>query len=394
MSRIDPECFSQPGAYRDARVCMACLEDDDLAEIIEDQDGPPGCSFCGGDDAPTVPFEDLAEHIHERLREFYGKAADQLPYESAEGGYQGWTASTRELLEESVELGLPRDTDGGLIDALVHQIGDDCWCEYDWLTLNPDDSLASSWEAFCETVKYERRFFFHNLGEDDGHGPDERSPAQFFRELGRHIDDRGLIVTEAVGYTLYRARVRHAGEEHTTPSALGPPPPDVATQSNRMNPPGISMFYGADNAELATAETRGQAVSVGRFETTRPARILDLADLAPAPGFFSTAERGHYYVLRFLHAFADMIIEPVPRNDRTQIDYIPTQVFTEFLRDYPFEDGHIDGIRYRSATGEAGVNVVLFANPLNIVDGVADPQFAIPQERWLRLAAVEQRDAP
>lgn len=392
MSGVDPECHPQPSEHADDQVCARCFDDKDLSELIEGIDEPPGCDFCGEADAPTARFEDVADHIRERLHEFYGMAADQLPYESREGGYQGWHTSTWELLVEDVGLGLPRDDSDTLLDALVGAIGDEVWSEYDWLSLEPDDSLKSSWEAFCDLVKHSRRFFFHDLGGDDGH-PDERSPAQFFRQLGRHIDEQGLIRVEDAGYRLFRARVRTGGERHETAAALGPPPSEFATQSNRMNPPGISMFYGADDPALATAETRGQAVSIGTFEATRPLRLLDLADMPEVPGFFSTADRMRIFTLSFLRDFADLIIQPVPRNDRTQIDYIPTQVFTEFLRDYPFEGGSIDGVRYRSATGQAGQNVVLFATPDDVVDGSPDPEFGGPPERWLRLVDVEHRDA-
>lgn len=393
MSLIDPECHPQPSDRADDPVCVECFGDADLRDFVEAYDGEAGCDFCGGDDAVTAPFGDVASHINERLCTFYGKAVDQLPYESREGGYQGWNTSTYELLTEDVELDLPRDEDDELLQALIDEIGEDAWSEYDWLSLEPDESMISSWGTFCGVVKHDRRFFFHNFGAQDYGHPDERSPAQFLTELGQHIEECGRVRTEPAGYRLYRARVRADGEQHVSAAALGPPPAEAALQSNRMNPPGIPMFYGADDPSLATAETRAQAVSVGTFETTRPIRVLDLADLPDVPGFFSNADRTRIFTLSFLTAFSDLIIQPVERNDRTQIDYIPTQVFTEFLRDYPFGGGHIDGIRYRSATGHAGRNVVLFAGPGQVEGAGAEPEFLRSDAPWLRLAGVEQRDA-
>ena len=389
MSGIDPECHPQPSAHAETRICAKCFQDSDLVELIEGYAGPSGCSFCGQIDAPTAPFDKIAEHINERLGTFYGKAADQLPYESREGGYQGWHTSTWELLVEDMGIALPRDAGDQLLSALVGAIGDDVWSEYDWLSLEPDESLKSSWERFCSLVKHYRRFFFHDLGAKQHGHPDERSPTRLLNELGNHIDEQGLIRQEPAGYRLYRARVRKAGEHYTTPAASGPPPAALATQSNRMNPPGISMFYAADNSTLAAAETRGQSVSIGVFETTRPIRILDLASLPDVPGFFSSADRMRIFTLSFLTEFAELIVQPVPRNDRTQIDYIPTQVFTEFLRDFPFEDGTIDGVRYRSATGEPGTNVVLFATPDDVEGASSDPEYGLPLKRWLRLVAIE-----
>ncbi|WP_334000280.1 RES family NAD+ phosphorylase [Sphingomonas aurantiaca] len=91
-----------------------------------------------------------------------------------------------------------------------------------------------------------------------------------------------------------------------------------------------------------------------------------MVDLPPIPGFFSTASRPRRQYLSFLHAFARRISLPVPRNDRTNVNYLPTQVFTEFLRDADFDGRRVDGIRYPSATGEGGSNVVLFATQTDV----------------------------
>lgn len=387
MSRIDPECFPQPSGDG-SPVCAECFEDGDLQALIVDYDGPPGCEFCGEDDAPTMPVDEVAAHIGGRLATFYGKAVDQLPYIGREGGYQGWNVDTYDLLMDEVGLGLARNGSDDLLADIVAEIGDDQWCEYDWLILEPDESLRFSWASFCEIVKTQRRFFFHNVGADQRGGPDERSPGQFLAELTSHIGERGLIREEPAGCRMFRARVRQPGQRHTTPASLGPPPTEYATQSNRMNPPGIPMFYGADGAALATSEIRAASASVGEFGTLRPLRMLDLVDLPPVPGFFSDADRMDIMVLGFLREFARMIIQPVERNDRTQIEYIPTQVFTEFLRDFPFEDGPIDGIKYQSATGMPGVNYVLFAGPEDVEDAAPVKEFG-QGAPFLRLLNVE-----
>uniref|UniRef100_UPI002AC335FF HEPN-associated N-terminal domain-containing protein n=1 Tax=Paraburkholderia sp. J41 TaxID=2805433 RepID=UPI002AC335FF len=71
----------------------------------------------------------------------WGGAADQLPYESAEGGYQGTTWDTAELVFEEICLELPRDHDGSLQDEIIGTLNDDVWCDYDWLSLDTDVAL-------------------------------------------------------------------------------------------------------------------------------------------------------------------------------------------------------------------------------------------------------------
>jgi hypothetical protein len=327
------------------------------------------------------------------MREHYGRAVDQLPYESAEGGYLGWHTDTTDLLFDVIGLDLPRDDDGLLRDALLNEIADEVWCEHDWLALDHDNSLRSSWEEFCDIVKHKRRFFFHHVGTTEDYHPDSRSPLQILGQVCRLVEDQGLIKTVAAGFKLYRARHRAAGARHTTAAAFGPPPPDIATQSNRMNPPGIPMFYGADNSALAVAEIRDGMASIGTFASLRPVRILDLADLPPVPGFFSLAARLERLTLGFLHQFAEMIVQPVARDDRAHIEYLPTQVFTEYLRDFPFVGGRIDGLRYRSATGTAGTNVVLFAGPDDVEGAVVRENAWTATKPWLKLTRVRHIDS-
>ena len=67
--------------------------------------------------------------------------------------------------------------------------------------------------------------------------------------------------------------------------------------------------------------------------------------------------------LRFLAAFSDDLAKPI-ESDTSQVEYIPTQIVTEFVRDHlTTSDGRsFDAIRYRSAADEPdGVCWVVFA---------------------------------
>jgi len=105
----------------------------------------------------------------------------------------------------------------------------------------------------------------------------------------------------------------------------------------------------------------------------RPLRVLDLRRLPRVPGLFSDAARDHRLALRFLHHFADDIMTPVARDQRVHVDYLPSQVVTEFLRDYAFDEGKVDGIAYGSSIHRIGWNVALFAGPVDL--GLEDPEW-------------------
>jgi hypothetical protein len=60
-----------------------------------------------------------------------------------------------------------------------------------------------------------------------------------------------------------------------------------------------------------------------------------------------------------------MIAQPVARDDRVHIDYVPTQVVSEFLM-HAFNERGVTGMKFASAKAP-GANVVLFSGPECIV---------------------------
>lgn len=339
-------------------VCSSCFEDEDLRAWIREANGPRGCDACGGFDSPTCKLEDICQYLQSCLEKYWGFAVNQLPYESAEGGYLGTTWTTYELLVEEIGLSLPRDSDDRLLYALIGGLTDEIWCEYDWLTLDEDVALRTSWERFCETVKHKRRFFFHTIGTDDR---DSYTAASLLHAIAGISQSIGLIRNLVPGTRLWRARPDIARGRRVTAADFGPPPVQFALQSNRMNPPGIPMLYLASSARTALVETRANEAKVGQWQVLRPLRILDLRRLPGVPGFFSDTERGYRLALRFLHCFADDIMTPVARDQRVHVDYLPSQVVTEFVRDFAFDGGKVDGIAYGSSVCRKGWNVALFA---------------------------------
>lgn len=352
------------------RVCSSCFGDNALRSWVRDVGGPRGCDACGKFDSPTCKIEDVCEYIETCLRKYWCFAVEQLPYESAEGGYLGATWTTYELLREEVCISLPRDKDDRLFHEILEELIDETWCEYDWLTLDHDVALRSSWERFCKTVKHKRRFFFHADGTDDR---DSFTPSTLLEAIARICQDMGLVRDLPQGTRLWRARPDILKRRKATAADFGPPPVEVALQSNRMNPPGIPMLYLASTARTALIETRAKESRVGKWKTLRPVRILDLRRLPDCPGYFSDVARNHRLALRFLHHFADDIMTPVARDQRVHIDYLPSQVVTEFLRDYDFDEGKLDGVAYGSTVHRAGWNVALFTTPVEL--GLEEPEW-------------------
>ena len=123
-----------------------------------------------------------------------------------------------------------------------------------------------------------------------------------------------------------------------------------------MSAEGISLFYGAFDEDTVLREIKNycnpMSIDVGEFSVTKALSVVDLSNIPSKLSFWMPK---YYEEYKFLHKFHDNITHPSSIKDE-QI-YIPTQVFTEYLR--YLSRGPIDGIVYQSSlTGKK--NVVLF----------------------------------
>jgi RES domain-containing protein len=268
---------------------------------------------------------------------------------------------TGEVLFDEQQLSLPRDHGDRLYHAILANLTDETWCQWDWVSLNEDEALRLGWERFCEIVKHRRRFFFHSLGPT-AEDRENYSAASLLRAIATLSEQLGIIGELPRDTRLWRAREFPKGK-HVRASDFGPPPKQYALQTNRMNPPGIPMMYVASTARTAKLEAHAASAKVGQWRTLRPGRILDLRQPPNIPGIFSDATRHEILGMSFLWDFRADIMRPVARDERAHIDYLPSQVVTEYLRDFKFEGGPVDGIAYGSTVDSKGWNVALFVEP-------------------------------
>lgn len=189
------------------------------------------------------------------------------------------------------------------------------------------------------------------------------------------LDKFELIIPISMKTDLIRVRIDN-DTEHKTAAALGTPPAQFANQSNRMSPAGVPMFYGAYDLKTAFSETfdpeihEGAIASVGTFRPLRQLRILDLANLPNVPSIFDEDEQHLIHPLRFLHSFASDISKPIQRDGREHIDYVPTQIVTEYFRRiFKIDNQCIDGISYRSSKKGGEIAFVLFCENEQCIDG-------------------------
>jgi hypothetical protein len=355
-------------------VCTACFGDEDIRVFIQSAGDSNECDFCRRKSRRrpiAAPLDEVFDFILPTIEREYDRAVNTLGWDSGEGGYQGVHWDSRELLEE-IGLELPND-DGQLLDILVDCLGDEVWCKRNPYSLRRDESLIGSWEDFCDYIKHERRYFFLRK-KTKRFDSEYLAPSELLRFIGREVRDHELVRKLPKGSLIYRARHQELGRVLSSPYDFGPPPVEHATQPNRMSPAGIVMFYGSDDPETAVAEIDDNpslGIAVGTFKTTRDATVLDLTRLPRPLGFFeqqSDSSEVDRYALEFLHRFVKSLAAKVAPGAREHIDYVPTQVVTEWFRTaFRHHRKAIDGIRYMSAQRSGGKSLVLFADRYDVV---------------------------
>src|SRR5688572_9060324 len=96
------------------------------------------------------------------------------------------------------------------------------------------------------------------------------------------------------------------------------------------------------------------------WQSARPLQVLDLSELPPVPSIFA-ASREWRGVLLFLREFVKSISAPVVHDGREHIEYVPTQILTDYFRRKvtALDGSALDGIVYPSARRRGGRSLVV-----------------------------------
>lgn len=407
-------------------VCDSCIEESFLSEFIRKNGKSAVCDYCGLDpeeaEVRCVPFDELMDLIGDGINWAYRSADDEgIPYESAEGGYAfaEHMFDSYDLITD--QLGIT-DVEAVREDILA-ALPDQTWCERGFWSLSLFDALDFGWKEFVEKVKYETRYLFtlpnepiakHKAPTAAREKAVEREPNDIFPSdieplfssadpdfeidydrqegipayamldaIGQLLRRLNLVRIVSPGTIVYRVRVVDKGMRLAGPGEFGPPTRENATQPNRMSPAGVVMFYGATKLETALLETfqpdrKGageKAVWIASFKVIAELRLLDLTHLPQVPSIFDSARRDQLNGIAFLRQFERDLVQPIARDGHEHIEYVPTQIVTEYIRHiFRTEDQQsLDGILYRSSKRRKGTACVLFIDPSNC---------GVPVEHW------------
>jgi RES domain-containing protein len=339
----------QGWSFTDDWVCHECVNDHALRAVIEANARPEAsCTFCKT--AVAAPLDVLLEAFVNGLETEYEDAIEGVSWDGREGGFQ-WDPKweTWELVSQFEDV----LTGPGLLDAVIVSMHERTWVEYNFAAPRVDQALMWGWREFCHAIKYETRYvFWLRKHEDDSrYGAGEVPAARVLEEIGRLVESLGLV--RPLPARSRFARSRRSSEDTSSWGAtdLGTTPVN-SSKSSRMSPAGIPMFYGARDAATAIAEV-GQAATTERivygwFETSRRCEVVDFTHLGEPPSMFDGERASLRRPLLFLNAFVEEMREP-SRKELAEINYVPTQVVTEYLLRILGADSDIAGLVYPSS---------------------------------------------
>lgn len=378
MTLVCPDCFDEAGLQRR------------IKEIRPDFPDEP-CEFHPS--KKGIPVSAVAEIVDQVFRNSYTFGDYDPRYDDFMGSDLAGTPY--DLTEADDDRVI-----SALADALIE--GDDYWPPdgeepfYDFERTYVSNEAgfeehSYTWRLFRREILHEQRFFNQralsklreifdglHLLRDDGNSPAvyELQPGEadtaFFRaRKANDVEGRRSIAKD--------------------PARKLGPPPEHLRRAGRMNSSGIAAFYGAFELDTCIAELRpavGETVISAKFSLTRPILVLDTTRFTGRPkaiNMFARTYVTRMKLWKFMTTFMNEIARPCLPDDE-HLDYIPTQVVSEYLTHlHKIKRGEsektIDAIIYKSAQNGSGENIAIFGGAGAVEGAKSDTSFSFARTK-------------
>lgn len=366
---------------RNKYICMNCISDPSVKKAISTNLESKFCSYCGKKGQKNLiasKMDIVVKEIFDAINYEWDEAGSYIPY-TTEDGWIGEKISTYDILVNEIipQLGCCQNSE--IFKDLHACMDDKAYCKKGGYN-NTADNLRYSWKTFKDIVKHKVRFvFFKNnkFIKDLINYDNQVYPEKILDVICHFINNQSMITTIDKNTTLYRCRDFKEKRElkKLGKNELGQPSARDAS-SGRMNPVGISVFYGAlevDTAykEILAVEEDSKYYYVGGFVSLKPLNLLNLCNLPITPSIFNIKKREHREPIEFLYEFVKDVCKPIDKNkEQEHIDYIPTQIVSEYFKYFlkVKDKKKINGILYPSSKSDEGKCCVLFINQDNLIN--------------------------
>jgi len=389
-------------------VCPDCFEDYSIKSFILTELCWNSCDYCGN--KSNIPIaaclNDVLRFMAEGINKRWEDPANSVAYCSAEGGYQGAEIiDTPDMIDYELQLNLDNNL---LRNDLITALGPtNCWCKKDPYGLWPHEQDLSEWQDFSKQVMYHSRYVFYKIKAKNEHSlAVYQQPYEILDHIGNIVNELNLVELIDINTIFFRARLlKNKNHIIKTAKEIGTTPKANALNANRMSPTGIPMFYGAFDQDTALTEifhnyspskphhkiahegrTNFTYIAIGKFKTQKSLHILNFTKLPLLPSFFDLHNLHLYEKIKFIKEFVDDLKKPILIDNRDHIDYVPTQVVTEYFRHvYKYNKINIDGIIYPSSCYAGGICIVLFVDNKNCVDEGEEGILALEKSSLIKI---------
>lgn len=319
--------------------CIKCFNSEYLISIINADDRNGDCDFCKTSDVSIYSARELAPFFRNIISLYQVDENSEL--DIAQSIKKDFNL-TSNLVDNSKELlqAIFADDDEEFTELFNANVSSEIKIEL----ISETNQIHSIWEDFKEEIKSVNRYHIKNT-------IDLNKLANFFKH-------ESFYKTIKKGRIFFRCRISDKNGFPT--NKMGNPPKELAT-GGRANPKGISYLYVADVVETSLYETRASLfdyVTVGEFRLKEDLKILNLRNPKddPIPWAENEAIEDFLTYVPFIQTLQKEISLPIRKRDK-QLDYIPTQYISEFIKSLGF-----DGVEYQSSLYKDGYNLAIF-NP-------------------------------
>ncbi len=350
------------------KVCGKHFNDKYLQRFISLNGKRERCDICNKT-KNCITIKAIASHIEKCIKFEYGEPYELgAPYDNSQTFYEDRfpgisVFSTDEILQDELSV-----TNDDLYFEICRRIETNTWCIHDFYGPTKHEFIKGGWEYFKQIVKYKIRYVFFDSRNKDlfyDNYEDTLNPFYVMEEIGETIKRLCLVKTlEPRTLKIFRGRQHSEDEFIKNAKYLGALHPSKA-KANRMNPAGISMFYGGIEEETCIEEIidrnwEDSFITTGQFENIESLNLIDFTEIKKVPSLFDLELRKDRELVKFILAFINDLSQPVKPDDSVHIEYVPTQIVSEYLKVFSPNNQKINGIIYNSVKNVGGKCVALF----------------------------------
>lgn len=348
--------------------CPKCFESQEIKSFIksnaEKQINKEECNNCNNRSKYFIKSEELFKYFENKIKKLYEYDQDMFfdwqsnymeePSESSPPNMYDLECIVYDIFGYDMELILKilskNDTSGEF----------EVSCNATWKCLpcwdEPyENEGINHWNEFCQIVKHESRF----------------SPILFEKldNVFQYTLEKFKLEID-IDTSLFRSRIfdkenkRIIEDIELNPdSQMGFSPVHLVKSSGRFNPVGITYGYFSLEEQTTCAEVRASLtdnISIGEFKNYETLHLLDfrMSEFESIKTKFKYGHCNLCIIYDFLNHFTGEISKPIS-NENKEIEYVPTQVVMEYLKNLS-DTLNIDGIVFESSLIKNGNNIVLF----------------------------------